>query len=647
MTVPPTPRQAPPRDPRAASLLCCAVIAAAVVAAYGGSLSGAFLYDDVDSITLNPTIRHLATAFRPPQGATVSGRPLLNLSFAANYAISGLNVWSYHALNLAIHVAAALVLFGIVRRTLAAARGPAAADPGFTVALSAALLWALHPLQTESVAYVVQRAESLMGLLYLLTLYCFIRHADGGRGAPLWATASCVACLLGMATKEVMVTAPVLVLLYDRAFVSGSFREAWRRHGGVLGSLFACWLPLALLAFHAGDRSGTAGFGSGVAWWAYAVTQFRAVGIYLRLSFWPHPLVGDYGRILGGSFLEVAFGVAVVLVLVAGTLVLLRRNSAAGFLGAGFLLVLAPSSSVVPVSTEIIAEHRMYLPLAAVVVGAVLALHAALGGRRLFLAVVALLALVLASLTLLRTRVYRDPAAFWGDDVLRVPGNAGAWNNLGVILAAAGDEDGAIADYRRALDLAPGFAFAHDNLGNSLAATGHPAEAEKHYGEALLSRPSDPSIHRGLAYALSLEKRPLAAAAEYREAIRLEPLGAEGWAGLGASMVQAGNLPEAAEAYSRAVALRTDRARDRVDYGDVLVQLGRRPEAMTQYCEALRLDPSEADVHNNLGSLLAGAGRLPEAQAEFEKALQLRPGYGEARENLGRVRLLEQAGAHP
>jgi len=626
------------REPRASVVLCGAAIVAATAAAYRRSLGGPFLYDDVDSILGNPTIRHLSTALLPPSGGTVSGRPVLNLSFAVNYAISGTAVWGYHALNVAIHAAAALLLFGIVRRTLAVpAAGSRPAGECLAVAFAAALLWAVHPLQAESVAYVVQRAESLMGLFYLLTLYSFVRFAESGGRAAAWAAVSLAACLLGMATKEVMATAPLMVLIYDRAFAGGSFREAWRRRRALYLSYAACWVPLAFMVAGTGGRGGTAGFGSGVPWWAYMLTQFKAVAHYLRLSVWPRPLVGDYGRILAGSPLEVAYCAAIVLCLAAAAWILLRRNSPLGFLGAWFFVILAPSSSVIPVSTEIMAEHRMYLSLATVVLLGVLALNA-LAGRRLFLASAGLLALGLGIATARRTAVYGSAFAFWSDVARKVPANAGAWNNLGIILAGRGDQAAAIEHYHRALALAPAYAYAHYNLANSLVATGHVEEAVGHYEDALHYRPGDPSIHFNFANALALEKRPLPAAAEFREALRLDPGRADAWFNLADAMVKAGNLDEAASAYSHVVLIRPDFPDARVNYGGVLAQLGRFPEAVRELREALRLEPGAADIHNDLGSLLAESGKPAEARLEFEEALRLRPDYPDARGNLERLR---------
>jgi tetratricopeptide (TPR) repeat protein len=621
-----------PRATPSAVFWCAAAIVAATVAAYAGSLRGAFVYDDADSIPGNPSLASLGSALSPPMGATVSGRPVLNLSLAANHALSGTAVRGYHAANVAIHACAALLLLGIVRRSLATpACGPREPGEGLALATAVSLLWALHPLQVESVAYVIQRAESLMGLFYLLMLYALIRQASGG-GAR-WGWVSLVSCLLGMGTKEVMATAPLVALLYDRCFLAGSFQEAWRRRRALYIGYAACWIPLGLLVAHAGGRGGSAGFGSGVPWWAYALTQLKAVALYLRLCVWPHPLVGDYGRILEGRLGVLAACAVLVLGVVASTLALLRRNSPLGFLGAWFLVILAPTSSVIPISTEIIALHRMYLPLAAVVTLGVLAVDRLLG-RRLAVAAFCLMAAGLGAATARRSAVYSDGRAFWTDVVLKAPANAGAWNNLGNIEEAEGHAEAAMLDYGRALAIAPDFASAHYNLGRALAGAGRAAEAVSQYEQALRFRAGDPSLHFNLGNALALEKRPYAAAAEYRAAIAADPARADAWFGLGDAMADVANLKEAAEAYSRAVALRPDFVDARVDLGGVLAQEGRLPEAAAQLREALRLQPVAADIHNNLGSVLARSGDLAGAREQFEEAVRLRPDYAEARENL-------------
>jgi len=616
----------------------------AALAAYCGSFSGPFLHDDAWAIVGNATIRHFSSALFPPAGGfSTSGRPVLNLSFALNYAISGTAVWSYHALNLLIHVMAGLALFGIVRRTIST-------FPAFVVAL----LWIVHPLQTESVAYLSQRAESLMGLFYLLTLYCFIRGArlEGGVGDGRrtgWYALSIIACLLGMGTKEVMVTAPLMALLYDRAFVSGSFAQAWRRHRGIYLGLAATWVLLGILVAGSASRGGTAGFGTALPWWAYAFTQIRALALYFRLCFWPNPLTFDYGLVWGGPPFAMARDAILIGGLLAASIVLFVRNSPFGFLGAWFFLILAPSSSVVPVATELIAEHRIYLSLAAVIAASACGAHAAwmalgprsgLGGRATsgagFL-VVLLAAAGLGTATFHRNEVYTSALALWADVVEKMPDNAGARNNLGNALADQGRLPEAIVQYEEALRLVPGYDDPHYNLGNALAKSGRVEEAIDHYRTALRVRPRNAAILFALGEALRRSGRLDEAQSRYEEALKGESDSPDAWCGLGNVMLNGGKWDEAARAFGMAVQLRPDNTDALVNYAASLAQAGHNPEAVRAFQAALRVQPDAADLHNDLGGVLAQDGRLAEARGEFERALQLKPDYREARDNLEKV----------
>jgi tetratricopeptide (TPR) repeat protein len=619
------------------ALLAAAVLAAATVAAYGRTFSVPFLFDDIPSVVDNATIHRMAAALLPPAESTVGGRPVLNLSLAADYAANGAAVWSYHATNLAIHVLAALALFGVVRRTLAAIAAASATAVAFVVSL----LWSLHPLQTESVTYVVQRAESLMGLFYLLTLYCFIRAAAaGGAEGRLWQAASVAACLLGMATKEVMVSAPLVVLLYDRTFAAGTFREALRRRPALYGCLAATWGALALLVLSTHGRGGTAGFGSGVAWWGYALAQAPAIVHYLRLCFWPHPLVFDYGRTLAPWSLGIITCALLVGCLLAATAWALVRRPALGFLGACFFAILAPSSSFVPVATETMAEHRMYLALAPVVILAVTAAWRWLG--RPGLAACVALAGVLLAATWQRNETYRSAEGLWRDVVARVPGNDRAQFNLGCALRATpGRLDEAILHYREALRLNPNYVEAHYNLGKAMEALGRSPEAAAEFEEALRLNSEQVDAHYSLAKVLEVVPGRLDdSIAEYKEALRLKPDFAEAHLSLGVDLQRVpGRLGEAVAHYEEALRLDPGLLVARLNLAGALQATpGRLGEAIAQYREALRLKPDSAEAHFRLGTALQGVpGRLDEALSQYGEALRLKPDLAEAHYNVGSI----------
>ncbi len=588
-------------------------------AAYARTFSAPLVFDDLASIADNPSLRHWATAFSPPLASTTAGRPLLNFSLAINYALSGTEVWSYHALNLAIHLLAGLVLYGIVRRTLLLKSEKRKAESGnqksesestsVMVAFAVALLWTLHPLQTESVTYVVQRAESLMGLLYLLTLYCFIRCVEQEekpqRSFPLFAFRlslfSC--CLFGMAAKEVMVSAPLVVLLYDRTFVAGSFREAWRRRRGTYAALAATWAVLAYLVVAAHGRNGTAGFGGGISWMSYALTQLPAIPHYLALCFWPHPLVFYYGRVLITGPSRVLPAAVMIAALLGATGWALVRRPPLGFLGAVFFVVLAPSSSVVPVATETMAEHRIYLSLIPVVVMVVLGLQSWL--RRAMLPCCLALAGILLVVTWQRNEAYRDALTLWADTVAQQPANIWARNEYGKELARRpGREGDAVAQYEAALRLQPDYVEAHNNLGNTLMLIpGQTEAAAAQYEAALRLEPGQAVVHYNLGNTLlRLPGREAAAVQQYEESVRLKP-----------------DFPEA-----------------RIDLGNLLLKIpGQEQAAIDQYEAVLRENPGSVEAHLNLGvALMRIPGRADDALAHYEEAVRLKPDYAEGHYNL-------------
>ncbi len=314
--------------------------------AYRNSFQGPFFFDDAPSIPENPHIRHLwplPEALAAPPYSTVDGRPTVCLTLALNYAWGGLNVSGYHAFNLTVHLLSALVLFGIVWRTLDSEklRGRFHGAPVW-LAAAIALIWELHPLQTESVTYIVQRTESLMGLFLLLTLYCTMRGARSPRPRP-WYLAAVIFCALGMGSKEVMVAAPLIVLLYDRVFLTLSFRELWQRRAGLYIGLAATWILLAVLVWRT-PHSAT-GFGlKDLTAWDYLKTEASVILYYLRLCFWPRPLVVDYSDWPIASSLTNALVPGVVVVgLLSATVWALRNRPWVGFLGAWFFLLLGPT----------------------------------------------------------------------------------------------------------------------------------------------------------------------------------------------------------------------------------------------------------------------------------------------------------------
>ncbi len=615
--------------------------------AYHNSLHAPFIFDDLDAITGNPTIRRLWPPWRamsPPPDSPVTGRPIVNLSLAVNYTLDGLNVWGYHVFNLAIHILVALVLYGIVQRTL---RGPSLrsrhGNEAPWLALAVALVWVVHPLQTDSVTYITQRTELLMGLFFLLTLYCVIRGAESS-GSGVWYAAAVVFTVLGMGSKEVMAVAPVVVLAYDRLFLSRSFHETFWRRRSLYAGLAATWLIFAALVQ---TRMGTdiAILGSTeVTPWDYAKTQSGVIVHYLRLSLWPDPLVADYDDWpLAKSATTILPSAALAITLLCATLWTCHRRLPVAFLGVWFFLILAPTSSFWPIVTEIAAERRMYLPLAAVIVPIVIGGHMVLREiccrlrwrtvlqRSLEAAVVVTIVTTLAHITVRRNEDYRSTESFWSDVAAKRPNNARGHVGLGDALARQGKFEEAFAHYSKALRINPDYALAHNDLGNALAQQGKFEEAFAHYSEALRIHPNYALAHNGLGNALAQQGKLEEAFAHYSKALRINPDYALAHNGLGNVLAQQGKLEEAFAHYSEALRINPDYALAHNGLGNALAQQGKLEEAIAHYSEALRINPDYALAHYNLGITLAREGKIPEAIRHLEVALKLDPAFQQAR----------------
>ncbi len=546
--------------------------------AYLHSLTGTFIFDDATAITGNKNIGRLFPI-------VFSTRWVVDLSFRLNYALGGFNPADFRAVNLAVHIASALLLFGIIRRTLVLPRfGERFSDTSVWLAGVTALCFVAHPLQTSSVTYICQRYEVMMALCFLATLYAFVRAVTAhGRAARLvWAVASVLACLLGMGTKEVMLAAPLVALVYDWIFIRGSLPHTRRLRAGLHAGLLLTWVALAvmemrMLAIMAEAGHGITGSASPS---IYLATQTEVILHYLRLSVWPSgqcldyawPLVSGWGDVWGAALVIVGLGVA--------TLYGIARRSSWGFLGACFFLVLAPSSSLMP-APDAAFEHRMYLPLAAVlttvVLGGYLLLRPLAARTRCprlmwFLIAVGLTG-ALSITTHQRNKAYASNETMWRDVLAKQPGNYRQRLALFYALFAQGDDHAAetvirdlMADTKAGFDRkessgTPGrdpffyHALACGQLGRLMLHGGDASGAVEHIAVAIRALPEHAVAHNNMALALGVLGRYEEALRAARTAIRLNPGAPRGHKTLALLLVHQGHFAAAAEHYRNAIAL--------------------------------------------------------------------------------------------
>jgi tetratricopeptide (TPR) repeat protein len=280
------------------------------------------------------------------------------------------------------------------------------------------------------------------------------------------------------------------------------------------------------------------------------------VVLYLKLAIWPHPLVLDYGTDVVHNAAAILPYALVLAVLVAGLVIALWRWPAIGFAGAWFFLILAPTSSIVPLTGQPMAEHRMYLPLAGVIGLVMLGLHAWIGRRSLIL--FAAMAAGLGWLGIQRNKDYRSNLAIWSDTVAKCPENARAHFNLGnLLLEIPGRLPDAIAEYQSALRIKPDFAQVHSVLGMALATIpGRLPEAISHYEVALKINPGLVDAHFNLGNAWLQQGRYADACEQYEETLKLKPDHVDGHVNLGITLAGMGRLNEAIGQFETALQMR-------------------------------------------------------------------------------------------
>jgi hypothetical protein len=523
--------------PRAAILVACGVIIAAGVLAYANSFQGVFLYDDWPVIGKLSSGHSWLDSLRNVMQA--SSRPVANLTFFMNYLTGGAKPADYHATNLFIHILTALLMFGVIRRSLLLpVFGDRFAGSATRLALASASIWVCHPLTTACVTYIVQRYESLMGMFFLLTLYGAIRGATAGgsAGRKGWYITAVTACLMGMGSKEVIIVAPVAVFLYDAMFMGGSVRNVCRERWGLYLGLVACWPCLAILLTLTKPTADIQSSYALVYAWkgvspiSYAITELDVITQYLKLAICPTGLCFDYwwppARLSPGVIpAAVTIGSLLIIALIA-----LFRKMPIAYPLIWIFLILAPTSSFIPRPDPIV-EHRMYLPLMGIVVLVVLGAYVILGklgsailrgetarciaGGVLYAAVLT----SLIALTILRNVDYRSEETMWRQVIVRCPDNMRAYVGLGAALLSSAKNDEAEKCFEQTLTMCPQLtnstpyyfravaALTCNNMGVLRYRQHRYPEAERYFRRSLEIRPKAQDVEANLERSLRMQQK--------------------------------------------------------------------------------------------------------------------------------------------
>ncbi len=454
-------------------LLVFSVIA---VCLYWPSLQAPFIFDDGYNVSTNPHIKYLW----PADWLTKESRPVGQLSFALNYQFTGMSVAGFHLTNTGIHVLAAWILFLLLSYVLPLA-GKDALDPKVAriLGFAAALIWLVHPLNTQAVSYICQRYESLMGLFFLTTLYCLARGSQAETGfRKWWYLGALLVGSLGMGTKQVMVAILFVGPLFDRAFLAHTWREVGRQRGWIyaglvpalIGTVYLDWQTLSRLS---PDEFTSAGFGmTNLTPWKYLRSQSEVILHYIGLAILPRQLIFDYGWPVQRDLVRAGIAGAVVLTMLLGSAFVYLRRPRWGIAGLSFFLILAPTSSCMPIA-DLAFEHRMYLPLISVCVGVVFLGYAWLERliatesirQRCVISMTFIAVLLLGLRTYVRNEDYRQPVRLFAQCVQFNPMNPRAHDQLAGQLELLGLVDQAREQYVLSTKVRPSRPYAYNFIG--------------------------------------------------------------------------------------------------------------------------------------------------------------------------------------
>ena len=601
----------------AASWLIAAILCSVGAIIYSNTLHVPFYFDDRQSIVENDALHITEFSYAQIAGvaknAYLRNRPVAYVSFALNYLVHQDQLPGYHLVNIGIHLCAALCLYFLLVATFSLPAAKIKGDPRL-IAFLAAALWLAHPIQTQAVTYVVQRMTSLVGMLYLLSLCCYVQgrlRQMEKRWSLGWFGVSVLAGLLALGTKENAVTLPFFIFLYEFYFFRdldwGWFKKSLPWCGAVvamlvlLGVIFTNGHPLKVIqdGFHYRDFNA----------YERLLTESRVIFLYISLLLYPNPnrLNLDYNFPLSHGLVDPVSTLAAIaglLALVVVAVAVARKERFISFVILWFLGTLFLESSII--GLDLVYEHRLYLPSAfAVALLPVLAFR--LGRLRpVVIAVIGVVIALSGYWTYQRNQTWSDPVAFHQDMVIKAPGKFRAHYNLGIALMSVGRYADSIPEFIKTLQLEPRMLMVHSQLASAYKKINRIDLAFYHYNQVLALSPDDP--------------KTLSAVGELYG--------------------KQGDLDKAKAYFAHALRVVPDDAGILLNMGTALHRQGDTATALAYYQKSLQVDPAQAMAYNNIALIYLGWGQFQQAENYIHKALAINPNHQNAQQTLARINQL-------
>jgi tetratricopeptide (TPR) repeat protein len=497
-------------------------------------------------------------------------RPIGILTFALNYNIHGLNLWGYHLMNLIIHLTNAFLVWWLTWLTLSTPvmKNAEISRHKVMVAFLTGLLFVTHPLATQSVTYIAQRFASLATLFYLLSLILFVQGKlwQGNKNIPWFLFGGSIVCaVLGMMTKEIVFTLPFAIILYDYCFLKISFwKLEVKDKSFIISFIILIIFVLLFLRVNSLNIFGTVppdqGYAYPISMKEYFLTQFSVILTYIRLFILPINQNLDYDYPLSTGFfqLKTFLSFSLLLGILAAGALLFKRYRIISFGIFWFFLTMSVESSIIPISQNVIFEHRTYLPSFGFFLALTGVFFYFFKERYLKYAVIIILmiATINTVLTYQRNKIWKNEDTLWADCVKKSPDKARTNTSFGLVLFNDGKIEEATDHYNKAIRITPDYADAYNNRGIAFKSLGNYRQAIEDYNRAIKIKPgyADAYNNRGNAYhGLGNYKQAID---DFNRVIEINPIYAEAYLNRGIAYSALGNYKQEIEDYGRAIEIK-------------------------------------------------------------------------------------------
>ena len=619
------------------NLLFIIAILIAGIIAYSNSFDCSFHFDDNNVFNDIKSRVTVGSASIGDWLRLFPSRPIGILTFALNYNIHKLDVWGYHLVNLIIHLINAFLVWWLAWLTLST---PVMKDAEISrhktmLAFLTGLLFVTHPLATQSVTYIAQRFASQATLFYLLSVILFVQGKlwQGNKNTPWFLFGGSIVCaVLGMLTKEIVFTLPFAIILYDYCFLKTVPWKLEIKDRGLI--IFFIMLVIFILLFFRVYSMNifdpvppNQGYSYFISMKEYFLTQFSVILTYIRLFILPvnQNLDYDYQLFTGFFQLKTFLSFSLLLGILAMGVLLFKRYRLISFGIFWFFLTMSVESSIIPISQNVIFEHRTYLSSFGFFLALTGAFFYFFKEKHIKIAVIILLmiASINTVLTYQRNKIWKNEYTLWADCVKKSPNKARVHNGFGLVLFAEGKIEDAIDQYNEAIRITPDYTETYNNRGMAYADLGQHQRAIEDYNEAIRITPDYAKAYnnRGVAYAtLGQYQRAIE---DYNEAIRITQNYAEAYNNRGVAYSDLGQHQRAIEDYNEAIRITPDYAKAHNNRGVAYATLGQYQRAIENFNEAIRLKPGSANAYGNRGIAYLNQGNKELGCSDAQKACAL------------------------